>query len=320
MTPNARGAALALIAFTLFAAHDVIVKMLGGTYSPVQIVFFSVLFSFPLTTLMLMRDPAPGTLRPVHPWWILARCVSVVITGFAIFYAFSTLPLAQVYAIIFASPLLITILAIPILGEKVRVRRGLAVLVGLSGVLLVIRPGQTELGLGHLFALIGAFGGAFNSVILRKIGQEERAVVQLLYPMMANFLVMGGALTFVYVPMPFEHIAFFAAMAVLAWAAGRSIIGAYTVGEAMVVAPMQYSQIIWASLYGVLFFDETIDRMTAIGAGIIIASGIYIVLREDRTDASENRPVLRTRTRPDTGTSFRISPLLPKSLRFERRK
>ena len=99
-------------------------------------------------------------------------------------------------------------------------------------------------------------------------------------------------------------------MAAFAWTAGRCIIVAYQSGEAAIIAPMQYSQIIWATLYGALFFDETIGRPTLIGAGIIIASGLYIVLRESRTDVSSTPPVLRTRSRHETGTYMRAGPFL----------
>ena len=307
MSGNAKGALLALLAFGIFSTHDVVVKILGGLYSPIQIVFFSVLLSFPLAMVMLMRDATPGTLVPVHPWWLALRTVAAVITGVSAFYAFTVLPLAQTYAILFASPLLITILALPVLGEKVRLRRWMAVLVGLGGVLVVLRPGQTDLSLGHLAALAAAIGGSVASIIVRKIGSEERPVVMLLYPMMVNFIVMACALPFVYQPMPIEHLGLLAIIAAFAWVASRLVIAAYQAGEAAIIAPMQYSQIIWASLFGFLFFEETIDQPTAIGAGIIIASGMYIVLRESKSGNSENTPVLRTRSRSVTGTSARVS-------------
>jgi drug/metabolite transporter (DMT)-like permease len=308
MTQNARGALLALMSFGIFATHDVFIKILGGIYSPIQIVFFSVLLSFPLATLMLMRDATPGTLMPRHPWWMALRTGAAVVTGVSAFYAFSVLPLAQTYAILFAAPLLITILAIPVLGEKVRLRRWIAVLVGLSGVMVVLRPGATHLGLGHLAALAAAVGGSFASIVVRKIGADERPVVLLLYPMVANFVLMGGALVFVYQPMPIEHIGYLAIISIMAFVAGRMIIGAYKAGEAVIVAPMQYSQILWASAYGYLFFDEKLDRATVVGAGIIIAAGLYIVLREGRSDASGTTPVLRTRARFETGTFLRPRP------------
>ena len=310
MSPNVKGALFALLAFGVFATHDVIVKVLGGVYSPVQIVFFSVLLSFPLATLTMMRDARPGTLLPVHPWWMALRTGAVVVTGLSAFYAFSVLPLAQVYAILFAAPLFITVLAIPVLKERVGPRRWGAVVVGLAGVIVVLRPGETQLGLGHLAAVMAALGGSLASIIVRKIGHEERPVALMLYPMMANVVLMGGALAWVYEPMPVEHLGLLVVLSVMAYVAGRLMISAYQTGEAVVVAPMQYSQILWATVYGLAFFDENLDRPTILGAAIIIASGVYIVLREARSTASENRPVLRTRSRAETGTSLRVGPIM----------
>lgn len=310
MSANVRAALLALAAFGIFSTHDVIVKVLGSQYAPVQVLFFSVLLGFPVATLSLMGDSTSGTLLPARPGWMALRTVATVITGICGFYAFSVLPLAQVYSILFASPLLITVLSIPILGEKVRIRRWMAVLVGLAGVMVVLRPGATPLTLGHLAALTAACGASTAAVIVRKIGHEERPVVLLLYPMAANFLIMGALLGFVYEPMPASHLGLVALMAAMAWAAQRLTIAAYSGGEAAIVAPMQYSQILWASAYGLIFFDETIDAWTALGASIIIASGIYILLRESHGGSASLRPVSRTRSRPETGTYLRTGQLL----------
>lgn len=315
---NARGALLALVAFAIFASHDVVVKYLGGQYSPFQIVFFSVLMGFPLVTLMLIGDRSDGNLRPRHPWWTAFRTGAAVITGVCAFYAFATLPLAEVYAILFASPLLITILAIPILGETVRLRRWAAVIVGLVGVLIVLRPGQVEFSLGHAAAITAAVTSAFASIIVRKIGNEERSAVLLLYPMLGNFILLGIALPFVYEPMPILHFAGLGVIALFAFVAMLLVIAAYRRAEAVIVAPMQYSQILWAALYGYLLFGESPSRSTAIGAAIIIASGMYIVLRESRIGTSR-MPVLRTRSRAETGTTPRISQITNAAERPDRK-
>lgn len=304
------GPFFALLAFAIFSTHDVIIKFLGGFYAPFQIIFFATLFSFPLVTFMLMRDPTEGHLIPVHPWWTLLRTVSAVITGFSAFYAFSVLPLAQVYVVIFASPLLITLLSIPILGERVGIHRMLAVIVGLAGVIVVLRPGSAALGLGHLAAGATAVFGALASVVVRKIGREERTAVLMLYPLAANFLVMGTLLAFVYKPMPIEHLGGIAVISLFGFIGGVLLIFAYRNGDAAIVAPMQYSQIVWATIYGYVLFDERVDSATIIGAGIIIASGVYIVFRESRLGAKSTTPVLRTRSRGPSAASFRISPLL----------
>ncbi|MAC79489.1 MAG: EamA family transporter [Rhodobacteraceae bacterium] len=307
---NLRGVAFALAAYGIFSTHDVIVKTLGLSYSTFQIIFFGVLFSFPLVMLMLMRDKTQGNLIPRHPWWTALRTVSAVISGICVFFAFSALPMAQVYAIIFTMPLLITVLSIPILGESVGPHRWGAVAVGLLGVIVVLRPGGgADLGLGHLAALTGAFFGALAAIIVRKIGQEERSAVLLLYPMMANFIIMAIAMPFVYEPIKVEGLGLQGVMACFAFFGGLCLIQAYKSGDAAIVAPMQYSQMIWAAIYGGIFFDEVPDTVTWIGAGIIISSGLYIVVRENFGGTSENRPVVNTKSRIGMPTAPRIQML-----------
>jgi S-adenosylmethionine uptake transporter len=301
-----RGALLSLTAFGLYATHDAAVKFLGSSYSPIQIIFFSTLLSFPLVTLMLMRDPTDGNLRPRHPWWVAARTGAAILNVLSGFYAFSVLPLAQAYAVFFAMPLMITLLAIPMLGERIGPRRGVAVCVGLVGVLIVLRPGSAEIGLGQLSALVAAATGAFVSVVVRKIGQEERSAVLMLYPMVANFIFAAAILPFVYRPLPFDHLALLALMSALGFAGGLFIIAAYRTAPAIIVAPMHYSQIVWAALYGSLFFNESVDGWTLAGTTVIILSGIYIVLREDSPTVSKNRPVLASPTRAETGIFPRL--------------
>jgi len=307
---NGPAALLGLAAYAAFSTHDVIVKHLGATYSPFQILFLSALLSFPLITVVLIRDEKPGTLRPVHPWWLALRCLCGATSAVCAFYAFTRLPLSQAYAIIFAAPLIITVLAIPMLGETVRLRRGFAVLLGLVGVVIVLRPGATALDAGHVAALLAAFFGALNSIVVRKIGSDERGVVMVLYPMMANLLLAGAIIPFVYVEVPIGDLGLFAVVALLVLVAMGFLVAAYTRGDAMIVAPMQYSQIFWAALFGAVLFDEYPDWQTYAGAAVIVLSGIYILKREATSDVSENTPVLKTRTRLGHSTGLRVGTIL----------
>jgi len=310
LSSNQSGALFGLAAFAIFATHDVLVKQLGGSYSPFQILFFSALFSFPFITIILIRDSEPGTLRPVHPWWVALRSISGTISAACVFYAFSELPLSQVYAVLFASPLVITLLAVPILGETIRLRRGLAIVVGLVGVLIVLRPGSSTFELAHFAALFSAVAGSMNSIIVRKIGKEERSIVLVLYPMMTNLALMALIIPFVYVPIPVADLGIFAVTSVLVLLAMACLIAAYSRADAMIVAPMQYSQIIWAALFGVLLFQDFPDAQTYFGTAIIALSGIYILKREATSDVSRNTPVLRSRTRTGHSAGFGISSLL----------
>ncbi|MEQ6249347.1 DMT family transporter [Sulfitobacter sp. HNIBRBA3233] len=306
-----RGLALGLGAFAVYATHDVAIKTLGGVYAPFQIMFFVVLFSFPFVSLMLLRSDVQDNLRPRMPLWTAVRTATVVLGGICAFYAFSVLPLTETYAILFTTPLMITLLSIPMLGEKVRLHRWIAVLMGLAGVLVVLRPGTAEMGPGHLAGLVAAFSSALSGVVMRKIGAVERREVLLLYPLLANFGIMLIILPFVYVPMPLRDLGLVLLIAVLAVLAMSLMIRAYSLADAAIVAPMQYSQIIWAALFGWMFFGETSGMTTFIGAGIIIASGVYIVLRET-TGGSQHQPVLKTmHRRPEMGGAPRVGLVLP---------
>lgn len=302
-----KGAGFALLAFAIFATHDVFIKLLGQTYSPVQIIFFSVLFSFPLATVMLMRDTTKGDLRPVHPGWTFLRTFAGVTTALSAFFAFTILPLAQTYAILFSTPLLITVLSIPVLGERVGLHRWAAVICGLIGVLVVLRPGSVPLGVGHLAALGAAVGSALVSVTTRRIGKDERIAVLMLYPMVTSFTVMACLLPIVYEPMPLAHMGMAGIIAALGFVAALAMISAYRTADAAIVAPMQYSQMLWAALFGALVFGENTDLMTWVGAAIIISSGLYIVVRESSGGRSEHTPVLRTKSRHETGSGMRVS-------------
>lgn len=299
-----RGAGFAILGYGIFATHDTVVKHLGGTYSVFQIIFFAVLFSLIPVTLMIVGDRKADNLIPHHPWLIAARTLTILLSTVAAFYAFTVLPLAEVYALIFATPILITALSVPLLGETVRARRWAAVVAGLVGVLVVLRPGYTDLGSGHAAALFCAFCGSLSGIIVRKIGAEERTAVLVLYPLLAKIFGTAAFLPFVYVPMQVADLGLVATMGFLAVLGQISIISAYRSAPAVLVAPFQYSQILWAIPFGLLLFGEVPDPMVWLGAAIVISSGLFIVWRESRASTSPVAPVLRNpNPRPDLGSS-----------------
>ncbi len=299
-----QGLGFAFLGFAVFASHDALIKYLGGTYSVLQIIFFATLFSFVAMSVTILADRTTDNFRPHHPWLVMLRSALMVTAMSCAFYAFSVLPLAEVYSLLFSFPLIVTVLSIPVLGEVVRVQRWAAVGVGLVGVLIVLRPGSTDITLGHFAALTAAFCSAFASVLVRKIGNEERSAVLILYPMLLAIVVMSLAQPAVYQPPSLLHLGMMALVGIFSVIAQHLIILAYRAAPAGAIAPSQYSQIIWATIFGALFFNETPDGWVAIGASIIIASGVFVLWRESRSNVSPNRPVLRVRSpRVDTGAS-----------------
>jgi S-adenosylmethionine uptake transporter len=297
----ALGPLLALGGFALYSAHDVLVKILGPSISVVQIVFFAGLFSFPLVALLMLADPTSGTLKARNPGWVALRSFGVVSSGALGFYAFTAIPFAQAYAMLFASPLLVTLLAMPVLGERVGWRRGIAVAVGLTGVLVVLRPGFAEVSAGHLAGLASAFCNALVAISSRRIGRDERMGVLLIWPLLTTVVAMGAALPWVYRPMTGLELTMTAGIAALGIGAMLCMISAYRRAEASIVAPMQYSQMLWAVFWGALIFAEWPDGRTLAGAALIIGSGLYIVVRESARAGASARPVQSAQPRGALG-------------------
>ena len=287
-----RGIGLGLLGFAVFSIHDTLIKSIVGI--PVfQTAFFAVLFSFVPFTLFLAFDGTERTLRPRLPLLVGLRCLFTVVGLLSVFYAFGNLPLAEVYSLLFAAPILITLLAIPILGERIRAIRWFAIILGMAGVLVVLKPGGTTFSIDHVVGLCAAASVALNSVVTRKIGSREHSVTLIIYPMLCNVIVTGIATIFVYVPMPGDVLLKLSTIGILSVAGQTLMIMAYRASEAQFVAPMQYSQMLWALIYGAFIFNETVDNTVLLGSTIIVCSGMLFIWRE--LVASVKQPVLRTR-------------------------
>lgn len=292
VSSSLRGVGLALSGFAIFSLHDALTKSIEGV-SVFQLVFFVVLFSFIPFSLRLALDPAERSLKPNLPGLVALRCVFTVAGLLCAFAAFKMLPLAEVYSLLFSAPIMITLLAIPILGERVRLIRGIAIVMGMIGVLIVLRPFGATLTAGHALALGAATCIACGAIVTRRIGDREHTVTLLLYPMLSNLLVCGITLFFVYTPMSGEVLLKCAFIGLLSVIGQSLVISAYRVSEAQFVAPMQYSQMLWALFYGAVLFDEQVEQIVLLGSGIIVLSGLLFIWRE--ISASLVQPVLRTR-------------------------
>ncbi len=284
-TQPLRGALLSLAAFCAYACCDVILKALGEGQSSFAVMFLAAACTMPFILAQIFLTDRKASLRPRLPGLTFAR-TGITLFGMAfVTYTFANLPLAQCYAIFFTMPLIITVLAWPMLGEPIDPLRGLVILLGFGGVLVAFQPGSTDFQLAHLTAICGAVTGALNSLLLRKIGHRESAGVILLYPNLGQFLGAALILPFVWQPFTAQDIQLGLLLGALGTLGGLSIIAAYRLAPAIAVAPMQYSQIFWASILGYIFWGEAPTPMTALGIAIIIAAGIALLFLAGRMKA-----------------------------------
>lgn len=284
LNPNLRGALLGLGAFGLYALYDMTIKLLGGNYGPAQILFFAMLFSVPILFAQIVLDKTSGGLRPRMPGWTIARSLAALFNGVLGAYGFSVLPLAECYAIFFTMPLMIALLAVPLLREPLDLARVMAIVAGFVGVLVVLRPGQSAILPAHAAVFGAAALGAVSYIIVRKTSSTESPGVVLVYPMLTQLVATGLALPFFWVPLTPGFLVFTALMGLALIVGGFMIVLAYRHAPAIVIAPMQYSQIIWAAVLGAVFFDEAMDGPTVAGIAIIIAAGMFLLLRSRSAD------------------------------------
>ena len=187
---------------------------------------------------------------------------------------------AEATAIYFVSPILITALAIPVLGERIGWRRWTAALIGLIGVLIVIRPGTGAFDSAALFPLLGATCWAGAAVVTRKLGTADRPVTTMVYSAVVGLLVLTALLPFNWVAPSSTEIGLGVCIGLLSTAGHWLVVLAYRDAHASLIAPYAYVQLIWAALLGYAVFGSLPDGFTLAGAAIIATSGLYTANRE----------------------------------------
>jgi drug/metabolite transporter (DMT)-like permease len=274
------GIGLALLAFALFTFMDTVVKLLGGRYHVVQILFFNSIFALAATCAIAGWNGGVARIRTRYPGLHLVRWVISFIGTLSVFYAYARLPLAYVYAVLFASPLIITALSVPLLGEQVGWRRWSAVAVGFVGVLVILRPEAAGIEPLALFALVGALGHALNMIIVRRLGRTDPVETFGFYGNLLSMVGAGLLLPLFWVQPTLADVLLSALAGSIAGSGFWLLATAFRHAPAAVVAPFQYSQMPYGILVGWLLFANRPDPKTLLGAAIVIASGIYILRRE----------------------------------------
>jgi drug/metabolite transporter (DMT)-like permease len=281
MDRSAQGVLLAFLAYSAYAVSDASVKLLHGTLNVHEAVFFGALSG--VLVLPLLRRPGERlgeVFRARNRVMWFARAGAALTGSIGSVTAFTHLSMAEAFSLLFLMPTFVTILSVVFLKEPVGWRRWSAVLMGFAGVLVVLRPGFRELNIGHLGAVVGGFSGAFTVVMLRAFGKTETRLslygAGLIGPILGGGLLMLPDFTW---PTPMQWV-WLMGYGLLMAVANVLVMLASARIPASLVAPAQYSQMIWAIALGYLVFGDGIDAMMALGVAVIILSGLMTFMRE----------------------------------------
>lgn len=269
------GILLAFLAYLAYSCSDAAGKLLGAYLPTFEIGFFvSLIALVPALLSKRPEDTWASIVRPKRPLMLLARMATGTIGGMSAIYAFTHLPMAEAYALIFLLPVFVALLSGVVLRESVGLSRWLTLLGGLAGVLLVVRPGFNALTLGHLAALTCAFCGACGAILLRQLGQTEKRLTLVGGVLLAATLVNGVLMvpSFVVPTVDLWPILLFGG--ICAGIGNIAMVMAARLAPASRIAPAQYSQIVWAAVLGALLFGEFPDPIAVAGMALVGFCGV----------------------------------------------
>lgn len=267
-----------------FALAAACVKVIAPRIPTLEIVFFRNAFMLPALVPLIMRAGGWRVLRTRRPLGHVVRTACGLLGMTSSFYGYAVLPLATVTALGFAMPLFLTVLSIPLLGERVGPRRGGAVLAGLLGVLVIVRPwqGGGEMPLGAMaFVLTGVVGWALAMITIRRMGAAGESNISIVaWFGVGGALVTGIAMLPAWVTPDLSEWLFLIAIGVISTLAQLLMTEAYRSGEATLIAPFEYGAILHTMTLGFIFWNERPAAMDFVGIAILILSGLYIWRRE----------------------------------------
>ena len=271
------------LAVFMLSAMDLALKQLVEHYSSMQVIFLRGFLSAPLLAAYMLGWDRKS-FRVKYPKDHLLRAAIGLLMLFGVGESFRELQLADAYAIFFAAPLLITMLSGPILGERAGPFRLAAAAVGFIGVLIVLQPGADSqlISYGSVMALVSVVAYAFMALLLRRMGHHD-STVAIAFWFIALVGIGGGLLSIVtWKPIQWEHWPWFLLLSITGTLGQLMLTGAFQRASVAVIAPIDYTHMIWAVVYGYIFWGHLPGINTWIGTAVIVASGLYIIFREHR--------------------------------------
>jgi drug/metabolite transporter (DMT)-like permease len=298
MHPSASGIALKLGATLSFSLMYVAIR-LAGTVPIGQVVFFRAFFALvPLFVLSAFTVGPLAVVKTRRPFFHLMRSAAGVTAMFLNFAALKLLPLADLTGFSFVAPIFAVVLAAVILREQVGPYRGVAVVLGFAGVVLMIEPhggaaaiAGAGLSAGAGLALLGALLSSFVVIFIRQMSETERSETIVFYFMLFTAIAGGASMIWWHVPLMPKMMTWLVIAGLLGGVGQICMTYSYRYAEPSLLAPFDYVSMVWAVLLGFVFFAEIPDRLVLAGATVVVASGLFIAWRERRLHRLRGLPV-----------------------------
>ena len=310
------GVLFALSAYALYSCCAAIIKGFGSHLGVHEIAFFSALFSLlPAIFTKPKGEHWRHVFRMRHPWLVNLRSLTGLIGNLCIIFAFVHIPLAEAYSIAFLAPIFVVFLSSRLLNETVTWQRWLFLAASFVGVLLVVRPGFRELGAGHLAALGSSILGAVTTTILRKVAPVEKRVTLIGLPL-GYIVIANGILMLPDFHWPtWQEFGLLLAIGGLGGTGNLLFIAATRRSPISQIAPGQYSQIVWAILFGAIFFAEYPDLIGYLGLVVVATGGILNVVSDEtririfsRLSAGAGPATVTAEVSPPIGDDAKLPP------------
>lgn len=289
----ALGIGLTLFAILIFGLQDALSKLLlqGHAYSPFQLAMMR-FWAFAVFSLFLVSRQAPLRQAFKSRWPLLQvlRAVLLVADIWLFATALITTPLAELQAITLVYPLLVTLVAIPILGEKVGVFRLTAVTVGFLGALIIVRPGGLPLDWGVAAGILSASFYAVYVALTRKVSAADSTATSMVYVGVVGLVLTTGVGIFFWQPMDLPSLGIMVMIMITSTSAHGLMMVALSRAPASVIQPFNYTSLPWGIALSVIFFQHLIDPIALIGAAVIVGAGLVVMARERHLARSGAEP------------------------------
>jgi drug/metabolite transporter (DMT)-like permease len=277
-----RAITLMLMAVAAFAGMDSVLKVFAASYPPMEVAFLRGLASLPFMVLPALLKGRYRDLRPTRVSMHLLRGVLMVIMLAGFIYSVRTLSLANAYSIFLAEPLIVTALAVPLLGDRVGWRNWIAICVGLVGVVIILRPSSSGLvTLGALAAFVSATAYALSVITLRVITRTDTTTSVIVWTVALMTLMTGLLAVPSWTPLARQHWPWLAALGVFGALGQHLLTEAFRSAPPAVVAPFEYTALLWGILIDWTMWGVLPTTRVYLGGGVVIASGLYLICLEE---------------------------------------